>query len=168
MTVCAIKAKNWMLRHYLWVAIALLMTALGAVFLIRPGTWQDWLGILAVPFAFLVTLQRQKIEELELFKRLFSEFNRRYDKMNDELNAIKDGPEDEPLSVGERNLLFDYFNLCGEEYLFYRQGYIFPEVWDAWYNGMAIFHDDPRIKKLWDDELKTCSYYGFQWTETPR
>jgi hypothetical protein len=168
MNVCAVKAKHWVLRHYLWVTISLLMIVLVVAYWTQPKTWQDWLGIFALPFGFLVAVQKQKTEELELFERLFKDFNKRFNRMNNELNAIKDGPEDAPLTHSQRNLLFDYFNLCGEEFLFYRQGYIYPEVWHAWYNGMTIFRENPRIKKLWDEELKTCSYYGFGWTDTPR
>jgi hypothetical protein len=58
--------------------------------------------------------------------------------------------------------LFDYFNLCGEEYLFYSQGYVYPEVWKAWFNGMEFFRPNPRIRQLWNEELKTGSYYGLQ------
>lgn len=168
MHIYAVKAKHWVLRHYLWVTIILLMIVVTVAFWTHPRTWHDWLGILAVPFGFLVAVQRQKTEELELFERLFKDFNRRFNRMNGELNAIKDGPEDAPLTEKQTNLLFDYFNLCGEEYLFYRQGYIYPEVWEAWHNGMTIFRKIPRIRKLWDEDLKTCSYYGFQWTEAPR
>jgi hypothetical protein len=168
MTTGAVRAKHWVLRHYLWVAIGLLIVATAIAFWTQPKTWQDWLGILALPFGFLVAIQKQKTEELELFERLFKDFNKRFNRINEELNAIKDGPEDTPLTEPQKNLLFDYFNLCGEEYLFYRQGYIYPEVWQAWHNGMSIFHKNSRIKKLWDEDLKTFSYYGFQWAATPR
>ena len=164
----AITIKHWVLRQYLWLAVALLGAAFGAACLLPLDTWQERLGILAVPFVFLVAAQRQKTEELRLFKELFIGFNKRYDKMNGDLNNILSGNTETHLTQPEINLLFDYFNLCGEEYLFYRQGYIYPEVWEAWHNGMSIFHKNKRIKKLWDEDLETFSYYGFQWTETPR
>ncbi|NJM54784.1 MAG: hypothetical protein HC841_01605 [Verrucomicrobiae bacterium] len=166
MTNTAIRAKHWVLRHYLWIACAMMLAAFGAAFLPQFETWQTRLGVLAFPFAFLVTTQKQKTEELELFKKLFTEFNDRYDGMNEELNAIMNTPTDEQLSQNEQSQLFDYFNLCGEEYLLYRQGYIYPEVWNAWCNGMKIFYKNPRIKKLWDDELKSDSYYGFRGSGT--
>jgi hypothetical protein len=162
-TDCAIRAKHWVLRHYLWVTIALLVVALGVALCIRPDSWQEWFGVLAFPFAFLVAVQKQKTEELALFKELFTEFNERYDEMNEALNAIIAGPDGTPLTPKERDRLFDYFNLCGEEFLFYRQGYIYPEVWQAWRNGMKFFYNNPRVKELWDAELKNDSYYGFRW-----
>lgn len=160
MTICAIKAKHWVLRHYLWIAIALLLLALVAAFWLRPENLEEWLAIIGVPALFLVTVQRQKTEELALFKSLFTEFNSRYDQLNEKLNAIRDEPSVKELEKEQRDTLFNYFNLCGEEYLFFSQGYIYPEVWRAWQNGMLIFYQNSRIKQLWDKELKTDSYYG--------
>jgi hypothetical protein len=160
MTDRAIRAKHWVLRHYLWVAIALLFLALAIAFWTQQETWQTRLGFLAIPFVFLVGIQKQKTEELILFKELFEKFNTRYDEMNENLNAIITRENKTSLSQEEKDTLFNYFNLCGEEYLFYSQGYIYPEVWRAWSKGIEIFLHDPRIKELWDREMKTGSYYG--------
>lgn len=92
MTICAIKAKHWVLRHYLWIAIALLASALVAAFWGRPEKVEEWVAIIGIPALFLVTVQKQKTEELELFKSLFTKFNRRYDRLNEKLNAIRDEP----------------------------------------------------------------------------
>jgi hypothetical protein len=51
-------------------------------------------------------------------------------------------------------------NLCGEEYLYYDKGYINPEVWRAWRNGMKYYLADQRILNKWADEEKSGSYYG--------
>ena len=64
--------------------------------------------------------------------------------------------------------LNDYFNLCGEEYLFYRRGYIYPEVWKSWVAGMKIYYANERIKKLWAQELSNQSYYGLNVSEEIR
>ena len=61
---------------------------------------------------------------------------------------------------GAFNTLNDYFNLCGEEYLFYRRGFIYPEVWGSWVRGMNIYFKDDRIQELWLEELRNESYYG--------
>jgi hypothetical protein len=165
MTICAIKSKHWVLRHYLWIAIALLLLALVVAFWLRPENLEQWLAIFAVPAVFVVTIQRQKTEELALFKSLFTEFNRRYDRLNEKLNAIRDELSVKELEKEQRDTLFNYFNLCGEEYLFFSQGYIYPEVWRAWCNGMKIFRKNPRIGKLWQEELETDSYYGFDFDD---
>jgi hypothetical protein len=52
--------------------------------------------------------------------------------------------------------------LCAEEYLYFKKGFVFPEVWTAWVNGMRVFASSPRIRALWKEELKNNSFYGFQ------
>lgn len=79
--------------------------------------------------------------------------------MNERLNHIKNKSVSELLESHEIDTLNDYFNLCGEEYLFYRRGYIYPEVWKSWVAGMKIFYEDERIQKVWSKELNTESYY---------
>src|SRR5258707_15618603 len=98
MTRSAIRLKHWVMCHYLWAALALLLLALGFAFWIRPKSLQEWFGILGFPAVFLVTIQRQKKEELELFERLFTRFNKRYDHLNSSLNEIRSGNVNRPLN----------------------------------------------------------------------
>jgi hypothetical protein len=90
------------------------------------------------------------------------EFNKRYDDLNDKLNRILLAPTADRLAAEETEVLFDYFNLCAEEFLFYKAGYIDEEVWQSWRKGMGIFGENERIRQLWEKELKTESYYGFK------
>jgi hypothetical protein len=110
---------------------------------------------------FTYFLYRQQLDETKLFKDLFVEFNERYDKMNDGLNKILYGPPNGDLSRSEMDLLFRYFNLCSEEYLFYNAGYIDQQVWKSWSKGMDIFFKHPRVSALWESERGSDSYYGF-------
>ena len=80
--------------------------------------------------------------------------------MDQELNRIFYGDDQTPLSYEDIDTLFRYFNLCGEEYLYFKKGYIYPEVWKAWHNGMMVYYQNMRIRKLWSEELKSDSYYG--------
>jgi hypothetical protein len=117
----------------------------------------DWRLLLTpvwslVSFVFFV--QKQKLEELKMFKELFTEFNRRYDAMNEPLNKIAYANPSEELTVQKTSVLFDYFNLCGEEYLFYKRGYIDPVAWKAWHNGMKFFYKSPRINALWGQRAR--------------
>lgn len=48
--------------------------------------------------SFFYVVQKQKLEELQTFKELFNEFNRRYDKLNEKLNRIVTGKVDTPLT----------------------------------------------------------------------
>jgi hypothetical protein len=58
-------------------------------------------------------LYRQHIDETKLFKELFTEFNRRYDALNDHLNAIKSEQAGRALSTKEKELLFTYSIFAG-------------------------------------------------------
>jgi hypothetical protein len=107
-------------------------------------------------------LYRQHLDETKLFKELFIEFNARYDKLNDELNKILTGSAEHELSESQRGMLFSYFNLCAEEYFFYKAGYIDENVWNTWSRGMNIFFSNPRIRELWEVDCRADSYYGFR------
>lgn len=110
---------------------------------------------------FVYFLYRQHLDETNLFKGLFTDFNARYDKLSNDLNKIVDESKDGLLSLIERDTVYKYFNLCAEEHLFYEAGYIDKKVWSAWQKGMKVFFCQPRIAALWEIEKKNDSYYGF-------
>lgn len=156
------KLKHWFYDHHLAIAFFLVV----AVFLLWARidslrTWSFLYPAIGAVLGLSYFVLKQHLEETRLFKELFSEFNARYDAMNERLYALCDSPADQPLTRDENMLLYDYFNLCAEEYLYFRKGYIYPEVWIAWRNGMKIFCRCPKIRDLWDKELLTGSYYGF-------
>lgn len=117
------------------------------------------LTVLGTGLPVLYFVQKQKLEEMQLFRVAFKEFNERYAALNDQLASIA-GMSVEQVGVLERQVLVDYFNLCGEEYLYYKFGYIPPVVWDSWYRGMTALLASPSIKAVWDEESQTLSYYG--------
>ena len=121
--------------------------------------WKILLPFVGGAISLIYIIEKQQLDEALLFKQLFYDFNKRYDDLNEELKKIKDDSNIE-LTETEKFLLSDYFNLCGEEYLFYKNGYIYPEVWESWVNGMRIFLKIEKIKVEWMNEFKTNSYYG--------
>ncbi|MEE8113221.1 MAG: hypothetical protein V3T23_02590 [Nitrososphaerales archaeon] len=155
--------KHFFFRHYWWIAVLALVIV---IFLIvsdsQPPDWKIVLTLIGSTISFVFFVQKQKLEELKMFKELFTEFNSRYDNLNDKLLRIPEANPSEELSEEEKITLNDYFNLCGEEYLFYEKGYIDPVVWKAWHNGMRVFFQNSRIRKLWLEELNTDSYYGLR------
>jgi hypothetical protein len=109
----------------------------------------------------------QHLQETRLFTELFQRFNARYDELNQRLNAIVD-VGDEEISHDDRQVLMDYFNLCAEEYLYFKAGYIDVSVWKSWTRGMKMYADVPAIRKLWEEELRSDSYYGFSLSQFER
>ena len=159
------RLKHWLFKNYAIISVTAFLGTLlfFAVLQINCHTfnWQALVVIVGGIISFTFTVQKQQLEEVHLFRDLFKEFNERYDKQNEVLNRIHQQPADQPLTTEERDALFEYFNLCGEEFLYYKQGFIYQEVWESWYNGMKFFQDNNRIKDLWDKESKkNASYYG--------
>lgn len=159
------KFKFAVFQHYWWILIIFALFVFICLYCAEKKPQNITLGLTAPGgiFSLFFLIQKQKLEELALFKTLFTEFNERYDKYNEELNEIYASKNKNKLNEKEENLLNDYFNLCAEEYLFYKKGYIYPEVWQAWKNGMMYFlrnKNNEEIKKYWIKEKKTESYYG--------
>jgi hypothetical protein len=160
-----IKLKEIIFRFYGIIVIVVFICA--AVFLYASHKGKDEITIFLTIVGGLLSvsyfIQKQKLEELGLFRTLFTDFNERYDDLNDKLNKITEPATNESLEPEDIKTLNRYFNLCSEEYLFYLKGYIYLEVWNAWHNGMRYYLEkDSRIRDYWEKEEKTDSYYGLK------
>lgn len=107
--------KHWFFRQYILVAAFVLAGGLAAGLYIANSTHTDyWKVIVAIItglFSLTYFIQKQKLQELELFTRIFAKFNTRYDRLNDELNRIRETDVTSPLPKEDRDTLFKYFNL---------------------------------------------------------
>ena len=110
---------------------------------------------------FVLFLYAQHHQNTQLFVSLFDKFNERYNGLNEKLNDIVQRDQHLMLQADEVGVLYDYFNLCAEEYLYFKAGYIDRDVWLAWVCGMAFFAKNSQVRNLWEDEIKQGSYYGF-------
>jgi hypothetical protein len=152
--------KFWFHKYY-WILVCLGFVGLILwIVLIRPIDSVMAGAIITGLLSFTFFIQKQKLEELKLFSELFSKFNEDYDDLNSKLNEIFDKGS-EPLDTKDKQILYDYFNLCAEEYFYFSKGYIPIEVWKAWNNGMKYYYQNKAIKELWIEDLKQNSYYGF-------
>lgn len=152
-----LRSRNlvWLLFAFL---VALLLSVWATVKVIR--TSEALFTMLAGAWGLAYFLHQQHLESARFFRELFTSFNSRYDQLNDKLQAaIKSeallGPEGQSAFI-------DYFNLCAEEHLFHKAGYLDKRVWEAWLNGMRQYARDPRVADLWRREGATDSYYGFE------
>lgn len=145
--------------YYPWLFAVLVL----AVLFILPERRSPELLLPAIGSvaAFVHFLYLQHNQNTERFICLFLDFNARYDRLNNDLNELflKDGAL--LLTNQEKQLLYDYFNLCAEEYLYFKAGYIDVEVWRSWLRGMRYFAGNTAIQSLWKEELTSGSYYGF-------
>lgn len=129
------------------------------------GTASILVSLVAGLLGLAYFLQTEHRAQTQLFYQLFKDFNAGYDKLNAPLNALLAEPHNVEKFRELEDKLHDYFNLCAEEYLYYRAGYIDPIVWNYWKAGIRMFLKHPEIKKLLMSELLTGSYYGLTLSE---
>ena len=105
-------------------------------------------------------VQKQKNDDLQLFERLFTRFNERYAAMHADVQWVAAGRDAGGDVARDREVLDAYFNLCAEEYLFYREGRILPPVWRAWCRGITAHLESDRVRAYWEAEELRGSHYG--------
>lgn len=131
----------------------------------------------AIGFGITVYYSRrtQKIANEKLMKELFTEFNSRYNELNNYLVEIEQkypsldellkASKDENPEYGDflKQKVIDYFSLCAEEfYWFHHKKRIDPLIWRSWHSGMNYWYKIPAIRSLWQKEVKENgkeSYY---------
>lgn len=158
-TAHSLKRRDW----FPWAFLGMSATATFLLFVWKKDLLaaELLLSVLGSIAAFFHFLYSQHNSNTDRFIGLFRSFNERYDRLNDDLNRIHARPTTEVLSLAERQTLYDYFNLCAEEYLFFIGGYIDKDVWNSWVCGMKFFAGNAEIRRLWESELAQGSYYGF-------
>jgi hypothetical protein len=151
--------KRFIFRHYWWIAIVVAAIAVVVIVVSKALDRAGLIGAtIGAALGFCYFAQRQKLDELRLFRDLFTDFSCRYDEMNEKLENILTGNQIEDSKL--RKTLVDYFNLCAEEYLFYDEGFIHRAAWRSWCLGMLYYLKDERIRKIWNNEVGRDSYYG--------
>lgn len=145
-------------KHYILcftpIYIALLLLF---IFLPQNISFPAIVSLTGIYLSLIFFFQKQNLEELRVFKELFTEFNNRYDNLNDKLVDIANGT-----LTGDdaKKVLDDYFNLCSEEYLFYSKGLIISEAWGSWCRGIKENLNIKAVKDYWSVSQNEESYYG--------
>lgn len=112
-----------------------------------------------------LNLSREKME-----KDLFTEFNKRYDELNDSLTLLSGISSVEELKTTKSlikdksmyNVLIDYFNLCAEQFYWKEKERISKEIWKSWNKGMKFYYDSyPLVRELWKEETKDEKYESY-------
>jgi hypothetical protein len=153
------RAKVFWFRHYWWVAPTVAAVAVALILWRFPGASPGLVpAVVGGCLGLVYFVQKQKLEETQLFERLFKQFNERYAGMNDSLEDVHAGRVADAAEV--RRIVNAYFNLCAEEFLFYTQGRIHPAAWRAWCNGMLYYLQHPLFQGHWDAEVTPGPYYG--------
>jgi len=128
------------------------------------------LGLVGIGITAYYSRHNKKIANEQMLKQLFTEFNQRYNVLNDYLFLIeKEFPTIELLNQAEnsrelKQKVIDYFSLCAEEFFWYHhKKRIDSLIWKSWHSGMNYWYNNvPSIRALWDEEVKSngkTSYY---------
>jgi hypothetical protein len=158
-----IKIKWFTQENYFLIVLTifLVLIILSLIFYVNEADWKILFTMAGSIISFAYFIQKQQLEEAKFINELVIQFNQRYADLNEQLNTILENKNGfQEIQSDEIDTLNDYFNLCGEEYLFYRKGYIYREVWRSWVAGMKMYCDNERISRLWAHELSSESYYG--------
>ena len=136
--------------------------------------------ILAIVASFLAYRHNKLTREISndnLQKQLFTEFNSRYDKLNDLLRFVMEFSQEkeEEFMKALENEMFgeftksyikfkinDYFNLCSEEYYWYSKRRVDERIWSSWKKGMNdIYNSSSIIQNQWQDEIRNEGWKSF-------
>src|SRR5688500_2099928 len=98
--------KHFRFRYYPIGVFLLVLLAVVVLFATLYDKFDSGLviTIIATFLSYLYFAQKQDLEELSLFKELFTEFNHRYDELNEGLNLILRGESHIELTTDEIDL----------------------------------------------------------------
>ncbi|NDP28241.1 MAG: hypothetical protein GZ087_12565 [Flavobacterium sp.] len=128
------------------------------------------LGGCGLLITLIYNYKNTQLANHKMHKELFTEFNKKYDTLNGDLNYICSLSKGFFLEfdMGEdsrrlQTVINDFFNLCAEEYYWSREKRIPKRVWKSWEKGMNdIYNQSEIIRHYWDEECKNeghLSYY---------
>ncbi len=119
------------------------------------------IGVILLYSGIVYNLVSYKIANDQFFKSLFTEFNSRYDKLNEDLKAIRNNNFNKK-NKNKESIIIDYLNLCAEEYFWYKKRRINQKVWASWEKGIEyyLFHDS-FVEIVINQLEEKNSYYGF-------
>ncbi|MGL5276095.1 hypothetical protein [Myroides sp.] len=132
------------------------------------------IGVFTLFITFWYNRNNLKLAREKMEKELFTEFNRRYDELNDSLSMLDDSMtiedlKDTPSKIENKtlyNVIVDYFNLCAEQHYWKQNKRISNKIWNAWHVGMMYyFNSFPVVRELWKDEIEGDGYKSYYLTE---
>ncbi|NQZ60160.1 MAG: hypothetical protein HRT88_22130 [Lentisphaeraceae bacterium] len=116
------------------------------------------ISIIVVILSILYFVQKQKLEKEKLFFDAFKDFNYRFSLLNADLIDL---PKEGKCKESEERIIRKYFDLCAEEYYFFKHNILPLEVWEAWAIGIYYYLSNYNcIKDYWREVEKSSSSYG--------
>ncbi|MCL7987062.1 hypothetical protein M8998_03800 [Sphingobacterium sp. lm-10] len=129
-----------------------------------------FLGVVGIVITVIFSAANKKLNHQKMEKELFSEFNKRYDEFNDSLDlldtiaTLSQLKEIDSLIEKKKmyHLLIDYFNLCAEQYYWYKKKRISAKLWESWHSGMMYYYRNYAVfRELWEAEIAGDGYKSY-------
>ncbi len=110
--------------------------------------------------------RQSKLANDRMSKELFTEFNTRYSILNGSLEkVITYKTVQELLDSKDKQCLddvYDFFDLCAEEYYWYGKKRINKEIWLCWYTAMNRWYNDHAIiQEAWQLQINDFGKQAF-------
>ena len=148
------KFKKWFWKICPYIYIVFVIGCVASYWIIKGKNVnigiQDVGAIFVAGTTLYFAMQNLRRDNNTFTEHLFTAFNKRYDDLNEEMNGI-DLPNYKP-KAGKENrttedIVYDYLNLCSEEYYWFMEGHIPNLIWRNWEEGTKATwvwhaHDD--------------------------
>ena len=110
-------------------------------------------GVALLSWMFFI--QKQKLEEDKLFFEAFAQFNSRFSELLPFLNDIQNGHSN------DSHMIEKYFDLCAEEYYYFKRGRLPDDVWRCWAKGIQFYIDSSDAVRVYRHSMDESSFnYG--------
>lgn len=160
--------KKFFSKYYLPIIAASLLVVAFYVLIIclEEKKAEVYISVVAAILVLYFGLLKHQISNDEMFLKVFSDFNSRYtNDFSNFLNELRTNVNRE-LTQKEVNLIIDYFNLCAEEYLWFKKGRLPKDVWNAWRTGILENLNIKQVHQIYLAEMETDNerkaYYGLE------
>ncbi|WP_405377499.1 hypothetical protein [Nonlabens sp. Asnod3-A02] len=127
------------------------------------------IAVVAICLTYRHHKHSRKITNDKMQMELHTKFSDEFEELLPNLLVLIDSelPENNPIYGEDQEAINTltirkYFNLCAEEFYWYKRGRIDQEVWNSWRNGMNDFYSmSPLMQELWEDNSKNGGYKAY-------
>ena len=158
------------------------------IFILVKDFQEIIVGLMGVTVAGVIAFcfeRRKTYLEDQTFKRdLFFRYNEKYNLINDdlvELSRIRleaDVPDiiysnkpklenwiqfiEDPENKESIKKIFDYLNLCAEEYYWHKKGFVTDDIWNCWKSGMLGWFKKNKLMQavVRLEKIEKAPYYN--------
>ena len=156
---------KWLCKNIISIIALFLFTGICIVFKHHIIDNQLFIGVIGSIATLYFGIIKYQIENDKFRLELFKSFNDRYNgDMNDVFNSLENSSNILDPKINKELVIIDYFNLCAEEYYWYKNNRIPQNVWNAWKIGIQENLKKEGVQEIYNSEIKKFkgSYYGIE------